>query len=243
MTDVPHLDARLQSVLEMVVASSATRILDVACGRGMLLEAIRNAMPHALCQGCDISEAALEHTRALGFNAVAANVEDGLPFEDEAFDLVIFGEVIEHLVDPDAALLHLSRVLERGGRLIVTTPNIAAWFNRLLLLVGIQPMFTETSSHVNLGRRTPALGQWKSTVGHLKVFTVAALREMLAANGFTVESMTGAPHPQPTRAARLDAFLARFPSLAACMVISATNGRTLRSAYPRIAGWLETVDR
>lgn len=243
MTDVPHLDARLRRVRDLVLASGATRVLDVACGRGALLEAIRAERPGMALTGCDISEAALAHTRSLGFDVALADVTRGLPFADESFDLVVFGEVIEHVVDPDAALQHLSRVLTRGGRLIVTTPNLAAWFNRALLLAGVQPLFTETSSHVNLGRRTPGLGQWKSTVGHLKIFTLAAMREMLAANGFAVELETGAPHPQPTRLAKLDEFLARFPSLAACMVVSATNGRTLRTDYPRLAGWLETVSR
>ena len=243
LTDLPHLDDRLRTVLGLVVESGARRILDIACGRGVLLEAIRDALPSAECTGCDVSTVALEHTTSIGFTTAVANVEQGLPFEDESFDVVIFGEVIEHLVDPDAALQHVSRVLARGGKLIVTTPNLASWFNRLLLLVGVQPIFTETSCHVNLGRRIPALGQWKSTVGHLKIFTLDALCEMLTANGFRVGLKTGAPFPQPTPAAGLDRLLARFPTLAACIVIVATNDRTLRVDYRHIAGYLDTVSR
>jgi len=243
LTDLPHLDDRLRTVLDFVVQSGARRVLDIACGRGVLLEAIRDALPSAECTGCDISTVALEHTASIGFVTAVANVEQGLPFDDEAFDVVIFGEVIEHLVDPDAALQHVSRVLARGGKLIVTTPNLASWFNRLLLLVGVQPIFSETSCHVNLGRRIPALGQWKSTVGHLKIFTLEALHEMLRANGFLVGQTTGAPFPQPTPAAGLDRLLARVPSLAACLVVVATNERTLRLDYRRLAGYLETVSR
>lgn len=46
-----------------------------------------------------------------------------LPFEADSFDSVVFAEVLEHLSEPAAALEEISRVLEPGGRLFLTTPN------------------------------------------------------------------------------------------------------------------------
>jgi 2-polyprenyl-6-hydroxyphenyl methylase/3-demethylubiquinone-9 3-methyltransferase len=46
-----------------------------------------------------------------------------LPFRDQAFDIVVCSEVIEHTVDPPRALEELQRVLRAGGILALTTPN------------------------------------------------------------------------------------------------------------------------
>lgn len=46
-----------------------------------------------------------------------------LPFDSDSFDSVVFAEVLEHLSEPAAALEEISRILESGGRLYLTTPN------------------------------------------------------------------------------------------------------------------------
>uniref|UniRef100_E6Q525 Methyltransferase type 11 domain-containing protein n=1 Tax=mine drainage metagenome TaxID=410659 RepID=E6Q525_9ZZZZ len=91
------------------------------------------------------------------------DVSSRLPFDDACFDVAIFGEVIEHLVDPDAALQEISRVLRPGGYLVLTTPNLACWFNRIVLVIGVQPIFTETSLHAKIGRKWSFLGQLVTT--------------------------------------------------------------------------------
>lgn len=45
-----------------------------------------------------------------------------LPFKDDAFDVVLCTEVLEHVPEPEAVLREIKRVLRRGGRLILTTP-------------------------------------------------------------------------------------------------------------------------
>lgn len=45
-----------------------------------------------------------------------------LPYKDGSFDLVIASEVIEHVYDPEGFVKELSRVLKKGGQLIITTP-------------------------------------------------------------------------------------------------------------------------
>jgi SAM-dependent methyltransferase len=241
-TDIPEIDDRLSTVVEIVAERRPSRILDIACGRGTLLSRIGSVLPNADLSGADVSAAAVGKARELGLNVTQADVSKELPFPDESFDCAIFGEVIEHIVDPDFALQQISRILCKGGTLIVTTPNLASWCNRLLLLAGIQPLCTETSLHVNLGRRLKFLGQWRPTQGHLKIFTLAALREMLAANGFSVELVRGAPFPKSpdpksNRIASIDSLFSRFPSLASDLIVVATNRRTLQMDYPMLPGW------
>jgi 2-polyprenyl-3-methyl-5-hydroxy-6-metoxy-1,4-benzoquinol methylase len=131
-------------------------------------------------------------------------------------DVVIMSELIEHLVDTDAALAEAGRVLVPGGRLLLSTPNLAAWYNRVLLAFGIQPAFTEVSLHAIYGR--PGC----DVVGHLRIFTRRALQEILAAAGFVEIDITGAPYqdvPRPFRP--LDRLLCRTPSLSSILLASA----------------------
>ena len=242
LTDIPEIDERLAIVSRVVEERQPSRILDIACGRGIFLARLAAVLPKAVLTGVDISRSAVEQARTLGFDVTHADVSKGLPFADQSFDCVVFGEVIEHIVDPDFALQQISRVLSKGGILVVTTPNLASWCNRLLLLLGIQPICSETSIHVNLGRRLRSLGQWRPAQGHLKIFTKDALREMLAANGYVVQSVCGAPFPEPpsgnpNRFHLIDRLFTRFPGLASDLVIVASNRRTLKTDYVTLPGW------
>ena len=59
-----------------------------------------------------------------------------LPFEPGSFDVVLCGDVVEHLRDPIATLARLRPLLRPGGRVVLSTPNIANWAIRLSLLGG-----------------------------------------------------------------------------------------------------------
>lgn len=65
---------------------------------------------------------------------------EGFPYEDASFDTIVCSEVIEHLKhDPAHMLAEINRVLKPGGRLILTTPNIASVFALYRLLSGAHP--------------------------------------------------------------------------------------------------------
>jgi SAM-dependent methyltransferase len=66
------------------------------------------------------------------------NVEEwSFPFNDQQMDVVVFGEVLEHMTnDPMHAMREISRVLKPGGQLVLTTPNAARIENVVALLEG-----------------------------------------------------------------------------------------------------------
>jgi 2-polyprenyl-3-methyl-5-hydroxy-6-metoxy-1,4-benzoquinol methylase len=98
------------------------RVLDVACGEGYGTSLLASARATSIV-GADIDAATVEHVRSqYGLEAHEADIRS-LPFEDEAFDLVVSFETIEHVEDPERALDELARVLGPDGLMLISTPN------------------------------------------------------------------------------------------------------------------------
>jgi SAM-dependent methyltransferase len=204
----------LQMLSVAVAGRDRPRILDVGCGDGQLTGGAAAATGGGTLIGLDWSRAALEKARDKGLTLVQAEVDGGdLPFPEATFDVVMLNEVIEHLVEIDHAMVEARRVLVRGGHLIVSTPNLAAWFNRLLLLAGVQPVFSEVSREGVYGR------PGSEVAGHLRLFTRRALGEFLPAHGFADVRIVGATYHDVPRLARpVDRALAHWPAMAAILV-------------------------
>lgn len=101
------------------------KILDVGCGRGLLLKKVRKlASPGSEFFGLDISPKLCEIARENnpGATIVCGDAEN-LPFDENQFDIVFMTEALEHMLDFDKALTGVSRVLKPGGTFIVTVPN------------------------------------------------------------------------------------------------------------------------
>ncbi len=145
-------------------------VLDLGCGSGMCSETIAG-LGHKV-RGIDVSAEAIEKYNARGLDGQVMDVEVGLDFPDESFDVVFSSEVIEHLVHYQRMLQESFRVLRPSGRLILTTPNSAFWIYRLLGLFG----------------RTVSELQHPM---HLQFFSQRSLRQALLDEGFTIERSSG----------------------------------------------------
>jgi ubiquinone/menaquinone biosynthesis C-methylase UbiE len=231
VTWVGSLDRRLSTIADIVTAEGPARTLDLGCGEGVLLNALASRLPaEAVLVGMDVVRPP-EGTR---WHSVTGDIANRLPFADNSFDVVIAGEVLEHVPHPDLMLAEIRRVLTPVGRLALSTPNIVGWANRVLVPLGIQPLFTETSSEVHLGRRWRALGQGNQVQGHLKVFSHRALMEIMERTGFTVLRTVGMPGEFPSPVDLFDRLCARFPSIASdLLVVAEPADRVPDSPPPR----------
>lgn len=213
-------DDRIDRVVRHIPAE-ARRVLDVGCGAGRNLQTFSSVRPRAEYHGIDIGEGAEAILAQLGFEGKQCDASREIPYPDNFFDVVVCGEVIEHVVDTDNLLAEIRRVLTPNGLLILTTPNLAYLPNRLMLMMGLQPFFTETSLRCNLGRRLKALGQGNEVQGHLRIFTLPAMLDLLALSDFEVKSVEGYRWIQSGLAGTIDAAFARKPSFAAGFVVVA----------------------
>jgi SAM-dependent methyltransferase len=184
-TAIPALDERLRVFvdeyrLHRAATGRPLGVLDVGCGRFTLLRGEINSGDDYFA--CDFVEPDNPPSNFRRLDLNEESVRDA--FAGEKFDVVFCGEVIEHLFSPDALLSDLRDLLRPGGILILSTPNLAYWVNRFLLLIGISPLFVENSSRHKLGRRFRFLGQGNPTQGHIRLFTYRAARELLDLHGF-----------------------------------------------------------
>ena len=117
-----YLDASLSMTLETVAELPAERILDVACGTGLLLESLAERPDRPELFGVDRVPAMLETARhRLGQRAtLLEGTAETLPFEDAAFRLVISTNALHYFSDVDAALQEIRRVISPSGNLVIT---------------------------------------------------------------------------------------------------------------------------
>jgi len=98
-----------------------TRVLDLGCGRGGVVELVWRDVK--LAAGIDPDVQSLLEHRARGMPVIIGRGEQ-LPFASESFDLVVCLWVLEHLRSPDTVLLEVRRVLRPGGHFVFLTPNL-----------------------------------------------------------------------------------------------------------------------
>ena len=138
-------------------------LLDVGCYDGQFISQV---VEGDTVVGLDVSHSALRQAAARGVRAVRGQVEARLPFAPNSFATVVAAEVIEHVFDTQAVLVELARVLEPGGWLALTTPNLVALSGRVQLLLGRSPHNVEFDA-------SPA------TSGHIRYFTFDTLELLL----------------------------------------------------------------
>ncbi len=102
--------------------SASTRVLDVACGPGIVAEALARTASEVV--GCDITPEMLDKARQRCSAAGLTNVRftpgraEALPFEDASFDVVVSRSAVHHFPQPVAAFREMARVVRTGGRVV-----------------------------------------------------------------------------------------------------------------------------
>ena len=145
------------------------RVLEVGCSVGHVTEHL--VANGNTVVGVEIDPVAADEARRFA-TAVHVGDLDRTPLDelvDGPFDVIVFGDVLEHLRDPTAALDAAVRLLTPDGHVVVSIPNAAHADVRLMLLEGRW----DYQEHGLLDET------------HLRFFTRDGLRSLLAASGLT----------------------------------------------------------
>ena len=168
------------------------KILDIACGKNPVIFNHKFIDDYYVaCDYFDSINYAVEQ-----YIQIDLNVESLVQkCKREKFDIIFCGEVIEHLFSPDHLIDELHMLMHNDSILILSTPNLGYYMNRIMLLVGISPFFLENSSEYKFGRRFRFLGQMNKTEGHIRLFTFRALKEFVLFHGFRIVRITSSVGP------------------------------------------------
>jgi len=164
-------------ILRWLGEGQGRRLLDVGAADGLLSRQLtaRGWRVTAIEGDPALAQAGARHCERM----ITMNLDREIPVGEGPFDVIVYGDVLEHLVDPLRVLVDLDRSLDAGGFVIISVPNIAHLWIRLLLLLG----------HFDY------LDRGILDHSHLRFFTERSLRAMLADAGLTTERFTATPAP------------------------------------------------
>jgi methionine biosynthesis protein MetW len=163
--------------VEEFTVSEQTQVLDVGCWKGALgAELI--ARYNCLVDGVDFDSDSLDTAVSRGYrNAFQIDLDqlDISKLEKNKYDIIVFGDVLEHTRDAASVLVKMLPLLRRGGQIIVSLPNIGFLYFRL----------------------THLLGKWEYKESgvmdrtHLRFFTKDTMNEMFNSSGLRVLDQKG----------------------------------------------------
>lgn len=148
------------------------RIVDIGCGEGITLEKLVTLYPDKQIIGIDSEPENIEICQRHGLPVRYGTVFD-LPIEDNSIDCALFFEVIEHLNEPEKALVEIRRVLKPSGRLVLIFPNDRMFMISRLL--------------------TGMIGEAFYDAGHVVQWTPSKIRKALMASGFSLGAQRNLP--------------------------------------------------
>jgi SAM-dependent methyltransferase len=124
------------------------KMLDVGCGSGWLADHFEDYT------GVDGSPDAVREATAKGRNVTLADVDEPLPFEDDAFEGAILKDLLEHVRDPVAVVREVGRILRPGGLVFASSPDAQRWVwddythRRPFTRKAFRLLFADTGYHV-----------------------------------------------------------------------------------------------
>lgn len=113
-------------------------------------------------------------------------------------DLIILGELLEHVYNPDGVIASSVRALVPGGYVFITTPNLACIYNRVFLALGLSLMNYFPSLRYRAGNRflEDTDGVFGIVPDHKSVFTYGALKEVIGHYGLSIVYADGYDYGQ-----------------------------------------------
>ena len=162
-------------VMEMMGKEPRGSVLDVPTGTGILADRLRKIGFEVSC--CDINPAYFsvpELTLNIG------DLNQSLPYPNDSFDYLICLDGIEHTENPSNAIREFQRVLKKGGKILLSTPNFLNIERRLRFL------FTGTFSKIPSHEVIKNIWKGDITMAHLSPLGYPLLKFIMECHGFHI---------------------------------------------------------
>lgn len=99
-------------------------VLEIGCDCGANLVSIKNRFPKSEIYGVEINDNAVAIANSFG-KVQTGNIEEcNLPFSEHSFDYILFGDVLEHLRNPEEVVIYCKQFLKTKGKIIASIPNL-----------------------------------------------------------------------------------------------------------------------
>jgi SAM-dependent methyltransferase len=176
------------TVLNILASERRGKVLDVPAGKGTLVLRLKALGHEVFCSDLYPQIFKIEDTEI-----TLGNLDAQLPYENESFDYIVCVEGLEHIENPPNAIREFARLLNPGGLLIVSVPNIMNIEERLKWL------FSGYTSHFKPLSRS-AIADIKSSIGeeyagldevalHVNPIGYSEVRYLLEKSGFELEKV------------------------------------------------------
>jgi SAM-dependent methyltransferase len=174
--DVPDYDlqpdaySRTRILLSWVGKSK--RVLELGCSTGYMSKYMVEKQDCSVV-GIELDPAAADCARSFCREIFVRDLNESHRFAGivkHSFDVVLMGDVLEHLVDPLGLLIQIRELLDANAKIVICLPNVLHWLTRIKMLLGRFDY--------------EAAGTLDHT--HLRFFTEKSSRELIAAAGFQV---------------------------------------------------------
>jgi SAM-dependent methyltransferase len=177
-------EAIYDTVQRILADKPRGRLLDVPAGEGALTARLA-------ADGFEVVPADLypELFKLEGLEINKADLDGRLPFEDDSFQTVVCVEGLEHIENPASAVREFSRVLKKGGTLIVSVPNIMNIEERFKWLLGGYTSHFKPLSRAALDRIAAESEYPDEVVLHVNPIGYAEFRFLLEKNGFELRGV------------------------------------------------------
>ncbi|MFH1777453.1 MAG: class I SAM-dependent methyltransferase [Candidatus Omnitrophota bacterium] len=171
-----------QLILSKLEKNPNAKLLDIGCNNGNFTLKAAEAIGTDKISGMEIDKKMAEEARKKNINVKICDANKKFPFSDNSFDVIVSNQVVEHILETDNFFSEIERILKPGGYAIISTQNFASLHNTAMLALGMQPISLHVSK-VQVGNILRGV----ETSGHIKIFTIPALKDLAKNNGFVVE--------------------------------------------------------
>lgn len=212
---------RRRIILDLLDRQEGAKLLHLGCDDGAWSLKLAQKLGSNDVYGLEIVEESVRKAVQKGVNVQQGDINKGLPFKNDFFDVVHADQVIEHITSLDTFVSEIYRVLKPGGYAIISTENASSWHNIFAMVMGWQ-MFslTNASSKASIGNplalHRSGEGGCMQSWTHKVILSYKGLADIFSIYDFRNKKIIGAGYyPLPAVFGKVDPRHSHFITLKA----------------------------